>query len=161
MRYVFLFLIFLVIGPSSSLAITEAKEKDIRILFKAMGLNSIISDAADASVVFVIGQEKQANPNLSKKAEYEISQAVHDITMADMADLEVLSVPIYDKYYTHEEIKQLTVFFDSPVGRKYSAVSSLMMQDLLLLGQQNSKKKKTGVKQARAVEEILKKYGYK
>ncbi|MFZ4125136.1 MAG: DUF2059 domain-containing protein [Rickettsiales bacterium] len=142
-------------------AITAEKQKDIQELFKAMGMTSIVKDIADMSVSFVINQEKKSHPDMSKQLEQEISKAVYDITMATSGDFENTAATVYDKYYTQDEIKQLTIFFSSPIGRKYSSVLNPMMQDLGAAAEAVSKKNKTGAKQAKAVEEILEKYGYK
>jgi len=154
--------VFLAIAVSQPAnAITAAKEKDIQELFKAMGMTSMVKEIADMSVSFVINLEKKSHPDMSKQLEQEISKAVYDITMATSGDFENTAATVYDKYYTQEEIKQLTVFFSSPIGQKYSSVLKPMMQDLGAAAETVSKKNQTGVKQAKAVEEILKKYGYK
>lgn len=45
-------------------------------------------------------------------------------------------VPVYAAHLTHDEVKQLIVFFESPVGRKLVAEQPAMMQESMLIGQQ-------------------------
>jgi hypothetical protein len=40
-------------------------------------------------------------------------------------------VPVYDKRFTHEEIKQLIAFFDSPIGNKWALSLKDMNQEVM------------------------------
>ena len=44
-------------------------------------------------------------------------------------------VPIYDKYYTEEEINQIIAFYNSPVGKKMISTMPLVMQESMAAGQ--------------------------
>jgi hypothetical protein len=46
-----------------------------------------------------------------------------------------LFVPVYDKYFTHDEIKGLIQFYESPVGRKLLEVTPAITQDSYGIGQ--------------------------
>lgn len=39
------------------------------------------------------------------------------------SDLQKLIYPIYQKYYTTDDLKQLNAFYDSPVGKKFAATT--------------------------------------
>jgi hypothetical protein len=45
-------------------------------------------------------------------------------------------IPIYNKYYTHDEVKQLIAFYETPIGKKLVEVNSLMAQETAQIGQQ-------------------------
>ena len=45
-------------------------------------------------------------------------------------------VPVYDKYYTHEEIKEIIHFFETSLGRKFLETSVPLMQESMTVGQQ-------------------------
>lgn len=47
-----------------------------------------------------------------------------------------LVIPVYAKYLTHEEIKELIVFYESPVGRKLAVVQPRIFQESFILGQE-------------------------
>ncbi|MDR0732081.1 MAG: DUF2059 domain-containing protein [Treponema sp.] len=53
----------------------------------------------------------------------------------DMDGFVDLFIPVYDKYFTHDEIKGLLQFYESPVGRKLLAVTPLITQDSYGIGQ--------------------------
>jgi hypothetical protein len=44
-------------------------------------------------------------------------------------------VPIYDQYLTHEDIKGLVAFYESPLGAKLLSVMPQMSQESMLAGQ--------------------------
>jgi len=44
-------------------------------------------------------------------------------------------IPIYSKYYTHDEIKQLITFYQSPLGRKMISVAPSIQQETMNIGQ--------------------------
>lgn len=95
----------------SAQAITAAKEDDIKTLLVLMGNSSIAEEMANSMVSISIAQEKKRYPNLPKNVEYALSQAIYDVVMEHAPQLDALMVPLYDKYYTHQEIKDLIVFF--------------------------------------------------
>lgn len=47
-----------------------------------------------------------------------------------------LIIPIYEKHFTGDEIKQLTAFYDSPIGRKYVAESAAMQAESMAAGRE-------------------------
>ena len=130
-----IFTLFGCIFAFSAYAITPGKEKDIRKLFVLMGNSSIAAEMASSMVSISIAQEKKRYPNLPKDVEYALSKAIYDVIMEYSSELEALMVPIYDKYYTHKEIKDLIVFFKTPVGRKYAPVLAPMMQEIVPIAQ--------------------------
>lgn len=50
-------------------------------------------------------------------------------------DLVNMIIPIYDKYYSEADIKQLTDFYQTPVGKKVIASSPKIMQESMQAGQ--------------------------
>ncbi|MCC6461938.1 MAG: DUF2059 domain-containing protein [Saprospiraceae bacterium] len=60
----------------------------------------------------------------------EVQKEVHP------EDIVELVVPIYDKYYTEEDIRQLIVFYESPVGQKMVAQMPAVMQESMAVGQE-------------------------
>ena len=144
---------------SPAYAITEEKEKDIQILVKIMGTSSIAENMADMMVTTCIAQERQIHPNMPKKVEYAISNVIRQAVIENASELDSMVVPLYDKYYTHSEIKELIKFFSSPVGKKHTSTMKPMMQDIIPIAQEWGKK--VGTIAAKRAEQELKRYGYK
>jgi hypothetical protein len=63
-------------------------------------------------------------------------------------------VPIYDKHLSHDDVKNLIKFYESPTGKKFIKVSPAMTQDAFLASQ------KWGEKLAQDIISELKKDGY-
>ena len=47
-----------------------------------------------------------------------------------------LYTPIYQKYLTLNDLKEIIAFYESPVGKKMSASASAMMTEGMQMGQQ-------------------------
>ena len=45
-------------------------------------------------------------------------------------------VPIYQKYFTLDELREIVAFYDSPVGRKLAAATPAMTREGMEKGQQ-------------------------
>ena len=50
-------------------------------------------------------------------------------------DLRELVIPIYEKYYSEEDIDNLIVFYSSPTGQKMIQVAPMIMQESISVGQ--------------------------
>ena len=55
-------------------------------------------------------------------------------------DLIDMIIPIYDKYFTHEEIEQLIAFHESPIGKKMIKVQPQIMMESMAAGEEWGKK---------------------
>ena len=94
-----------------------------------------------------------------QRAHSEVPEAVW-IEMVSEAEGKVddfvreMLVPIYEKYLTHEDIKGLIAFYETPAGRKLLAVMPQMHQESRLAGEI------WGREFARTVQERLAEQGY-
>ncbi|MGM8362547.1 DUF2059 domain-containing protein [Flavobacterium sp. ARAG 55.4] len=50
-------------------------------------------------------------------------------------DITNMIIPIYDKYYTENDIDQLIAFYNSPIGKKMIATMPQVMQESMVAGQ--------------------------
>jgi uncharacterized protein len=117
-------------GSSASLTIDAAEEADIRRLMDLAGVRQLVMQVMD-------GMEQNIKPlmmNALPPGEYR--QRLVDLffakfhSKADLGQLVDLAVSVYDKYYTHEEIKGLIQFYESPLGQKLSATQPKMTGEL-------------------------------
>ena len=58
----------------------------------------------------------------------------------DVNEFIEMIIPIYDKHFTHEEIKQLIAFYESPIGKKMIKVQPQLMMDSMTAGEEWGKK---------------------
>ena len=58
----------------------------------------------------------------------------------DINEFIEMAIPIYEKYLTHGEIKQLIAFYESPIGKKLIKVQPQMMMESMAVGEEWGKK---------------------
>lgn len=51
-------------------------------------------------------------------------------------ELVELVIPIYERHLTHEDVKGLIAFYESPLGRKLVSKQPLIMEESMLVGQE-------------------------
>ena len=106
-------------------AVDPAFEVDIRALLKATGAGSMGVQMMDQMITSL----KPMAPQLpgafwdDVRAEFNADELVN------------LVVPIYAKHLTHEDVKGLISFYESPVGRKMIAVQPVLMAESMEVGQ--------------------------
>jgi hypothetical protein len=122
----------------------DAKVKDIRRLLKATGAGELGVQAFKQ----VQSQFKRTFPQVPETFWTEFEKEVK----AD--DLVEMVVPIYAKYLTHDDVKELIKFYESPVGRKLVKVQPKVMGESMQAGQ------KWGAAIAEKVMRRLKAEGY-
>ena len=134
-------------GPAYGQDEAATKQADIKKLLSITG-------AANTGLrVFsqVIGMFQRAHSEVPEAVWMEmVSEAEAKV---DGFVMEML-VPIYDKHLTHEDIKGLIAFYETPVGRKLLAVMPLMHQESRIAGEI------WGRDFARTVQERLAEKGY-
>jgi len=73
----------------------------------------------------------------------------------DANELVKLTIPIYDKYLSHSDIKALITFFETPAGKRFIKAQPMILQESMAAGQ------KWGAKIAQKVMQKLEEKGYK
>jgi len=121
MKRVALAVIF-VVGMGVSGIYGQSKNDDIVKMMKVSGADKMAAQVFDA----MTAQFKPMMPNanwaeIKKKANFE--GLLYDC------------VPVYAKYYTHDEIKQFIKFYESPLGKKMVETTPLIMNETMVIGQ--------------------------
>tara|TARA_Y100001933_G_C18869225_1_gene509244 strand:- start:187 stop:732 length:546 start_codon:yes stop_codon:yes gene_type:complete len=146
------------IFATAAYGITPAKERDIEKLLDLMGNASIAEELANGLVTMAISQEKDRYPDMPKDVEHAISDVIYNVVHENSRYLDSKIIPIYDKYYTHEDIKNLIQFFKTQTGKKYASVLSPMAQEFIPIAQEWGRK--IGPIAAERVAEKLNDLGY-
>lgn len=110
--------------------IDPAKEADIRLLLEIVGTKALVAQTMDA-------MEKTIKPMLTNALPPgEYREKVVDLffakfhAKADPQSLLELAVPLYDKNLSHQEIKGLIQFYQSPLGQKAISVMPKLTAEL-------------------------------
>jgi len=109
---------------SSQVAAQQAKEHDIRQLLNDMGAGKLGAQMMDQMFGAMRTSMKQEVPE--KVWDELIAETKVEFSPEKLIEL---VVPIYDKHYTHDEIRQLISFYESPLGRKVTSVTPLLAQE--------------------------------
>ena len=125
--------------PSNSAAakpaIDPTKEKDIRRLLEVAGTK-------DRMVALMDGMEQNIKPLMQKAlppGDYRDKLVdaffVKFHSKLDLTKLLDLAVPLYDQYFSDQEIKGLIAFYESPLGQKAARTTPVMTNELMAQGQ--------------------------
>ena len=118
------YIIVLILAGVTTFAFSQTKEEDIIKLLEVSNTKALAFQALD----MIIPQMEQIVPGVPDN---------FWTLMREKVDLDGFIkgyVPIYDKHYTHEEIKALIEFYESPIGRRLAEESSAMLDESMEMG---------------------------
>ena len=113
-------------GASTSTSDAEAKRNDIRKLIEITGVKESMADMLPQ----IIAPMKSSYPQMPDRVWQELAE---EFKVDDLVDR---LIPVYEKYYTRDDIRGIIAFYQSPLGRKLIAVQSQMAPDILEVSQE-------------------------
>lgn len=117
--------LFLTVLSICSYAQTATKTENIRKLLELTGSGKIGVQVAQNMIVSF----KKVYPSVPEEFWEGFKMELNSEVLVEMV------IPIYDKYYTETEIKELTDFYATPIGRKVITVTPLISQESMQAGQ--------------------------
>ena len=109
----------LVLGSSGLQA--QSKTDDIR---KLLRLTGVASQRTMDQMFDMVG----ANFSKDPKAQEFWKEYRKEIKLEELFDS---MVPIYDKYLSHDDVKGVIAFYESPVGKRFMEVMPQMMGEIM------------------------------
>ncbi len=106
--------------------VSELKLADIRRLMVVSGTNNLAVEMMNQMIAVF----QQGNTYVPDKFWKDFMSEV------DPNELIEMCVPSYDKHFTHDEIKQLIAFYETPLGEKLVKTQPVIMQASMAAGQQ-------------------------
>ena len=113
------------VSPSMN-AEQSAKRAEIRRLIELTGAANVSADALRQ----IIAPLKAGYPQVPQQFWDTFEKEVRSDELIDLV------IPIYDKYYTRDEIHDLTLFYQSPVGQKTIKVLPKLSAEAIDAGQE-------------------------
>ena len=112
---------------TGSIGSAQEKEKlnDIRTLLEVTGAANLAMQVMNQ----LITSFKASSPEVPDSF---WDKFIREVNPRDLVDL---VVPIYDKYFTQQEIKDLLAFYKTPLGEKTITVTPLLMRESMAAGQ--------------------------
>ena len=118
---------------------SPALAKDVQRLMEVTGSLKVGQQMAGATVDQVIKSMRASNPNLPARAT-EIIRASIDAefkkAFAPGGEMANLLTGVYAKHFTQEDIRGLTAFYESPLGKKVVEALPAVAQESIALGNQ-------------------------
>jgi hypothetical protein len=121
----FTFVIFFIVGISTFSIYGQTKNDDILKLLRITGTDKLV----DQTINVMIPQFKQLVPGIPDVFWVRFKEKINT------DDLLYACIPAYNNHYTHNEIKQLIVFYESPLGKKVVEVTPLLTLETMAIGQ--------------------------
>jgi uncharacterized protein len=117
-------------APPQSSKIDPAKEADIRRLLDIAGTGALATQMMDSMTQSIRPLMIQALPPGDYRDKLIGFFFEKFRVKADVQQLIALAVPSYDKYFSHEEIKDLIQFYQTPLGQKALTTLPKLMGEL-------------------------------
>ncbi|OWY28218.1 TonB family protein [Herbaspirillum robiniae] len=125
------------LNPRATLPITPEEKKNIDDLLRASGAINVGKVMARLFASQVTTTLKSSRPNLPPHVagvvNEEIARAVSESIDAPDGLADMLA-QLYHKYFTDEEIRQMTAFYNSPAGQKSVQVMPVLLPESQNLG---------------------------
>jgi hypothetical protein len=99
-------------------AAVRSKHQDTEKLMELVGTRLILRQLFDQDIDAQIAAMRRARPDVPGDFWDEFTTEFKRQASPD--ELMKVILPIYDQHFTHQEIRQLIAFYESPLGRKIS-----------------------------------------
>jgi len=106
--------------------ISPEKRQEIEKMLKSTGMEKV----ANQIMGQMIETFKTQSPDVPAEFWTKLQQQM------DVHDLISRIIPVYDKYYTLEDLKAINAFYESPAGQKVLANLPQITQECMKIGQQ-------------------------
>jgi hypothetical protein len=116
--------------------LSAAKHADIEKLLEMTGSLAVGKQMSTAVVQQMTQMLRKARPDIPERVIGFIPEEVDAVIDENMDAFEELVVSIHHKYFTHDEIREMTRFYATPLGQKSIRVMPALMGESMQAGQQ-------------------------
>lgn len=110
--------------------------RDIEKLLEISGALSVGSQMADLAATQMQDAIEAARPDLPPRLLRILHEEVDAVVRENLSAYVASIVPVYAKYYTHDEIRALIRFYQSELGRKTVRIMPQLLRETVALGRQ-------------------------
>ncbi len=132
-------LILLALGvlsvPARADELTKDKRADIEHLLAMTGALSLGKQMASAAVTNLTQILKKARPDIPQNALNLLPAGVEAVFDENFDSFKEVIIPIYHKYFTAAELKEMIRFYSTDLGQKTIKVMPTLMQEGMAAGQ--------------------------
>lgn len=117
--------------------VSQEKKNNIIQLLEMTGTLKIAAQFADVSSVQIFDALMEAKPDIPKEVSGIIKSEMKAVIYEQINNGGFMErfIPVYDKYYTDEEIKDLIAFYQTNLGKKLIRVLPDITSESMVVGQ--------------------------
>ena len=137
-KAILLVLCIIVVSPAFGEELTNEKKDEIKNLMEITGATEIGEMFSRTIIQKMTELLKKTNPNTTTKAFTIVEEEVNALIKEEMivkGSFYEKIYPIYHKYLTLNDIRELIDFYKSPVGEKIITVLPILTQESIIAGQ--------------------------
>lgn len=123
-------------GSALAAEVAPDKRAEIERLLEVTGAIAMGQQVANFFVTHFAQTIKQQNPNVPQHVIDALPEEVNAAVAEALPEFKALIIPLYDKYFSLEELRGLNAFYSTPVGRKAITVMPALVNDSMKLGAQ-------------------------
>ena len=121
--------------PARAEDLTQEKRADIERILEMTGALAIGQQMAVAAVSNFTQSLKKARPDIPQSALNVLPAEIAATFEENIGSLREQIIPIYHKYFTADEVKEMIRFYSSDLGQKTIKVMPSLVQEGMLVGQ--------------------------
>ena len=144
--------------PSFAEELSPAKRADIEKLLEVTGALAVGQQMGSAVVGQMTQVLHQARPDIPAEVLNVLPEEVNAVIGANLGAFKAIIIPIYHKYYTASDIKEMLRFYSTPLGQKMIRVMPTLVNESMQAGQQWGQS--MGPEIQKRIKARLKKEGY-
>lgn len=89
-------------------------------------------EAYQTAIDQMINMQKTQNPGIENEFWDKFSAEMKSSSLDDLTEM---LVPVYQKYLTIEDLKEIVAFYQTPVGKKFANSNPMILQESMQVGQ--------------------------
>ncbi|MCY4059822.1 MAG: DUF2059 domain-containing protein [Gammaproteobacteria bacterium] len=121
------------VAPEEQTAPVREKRADIERLMKVTKAADMGAQMGDLMAQQIVQLSGADTPEVIARCREIAAAAVREM-LADQGLMKEL-VPVYDKHFSHQEIREMIAFYETPLGKKSIGVMPRVMADSMQIGQ--------------------------
>jgi len=128
-------MVFAFCGPLFAEELSAAKKADIEKLLEMTGATSLGKQMGVAVVAQMAQAIKQLRPDIPQRVIDALPGEVEVVFEANIDSFMAQVIPLYHKYFTASEIKEMIAFYSTDLGKKTIRVMPQLMGESMAAGQ--------------------------
>jgi uncharacterized protein len=124
------------IGNAPAADVSSEKRAEIERLLETTGALAMGQQVSNFFITHMAQAIKKQNPNVPQHVIDALPEEVNAVVRESLPFFKEMLIPLYDKYFSLDELRGLNAFYATPVGKKAISVMPALLQESMTLGSQ-------------------------